>query len=350
MKYVPNIDGLRAIAVFGVLVSHYLPSDNFLKKLPWGLLGVYLFFIISGYLITTILIKIKNKYNGQIKKGLMEFYAKRFLRIFPPYYLLLFLYIFAGIDFKWSDITSCFFYYFNIYQSIYPSGEYKFLGHFWTLCIEEQFYLCWPIVVYLCNSRLLLKLTLILILVSPVTRFILSMNGLDFIQIRNLPICALDYLGLGALLAQFHLGQWKTAYKVLKKYKIWILLISGSLYLIGHQNILGSEFDASFGLFFSGVTGFVVLEYASQSNRKFVNVMLGNRIIRYVGRISYGIYLYQFLSLLFLYKLISIVGNPPVFQNEWGFAGIWTLMTMIICISSWHLYESPLLKLKKRFE
>ena len=350
MKYVPNIDGLRAIAVFGVLISHYLPDDNFLKKLPWGLLGVYLFFIISGYLITTILISLRTKYNGQVKKGLKEFYAKRFIRIFPPYYLLLLLYLIAGIDFKWSDITSCFFYYFNIYQSIYPSGKYPFLGHFWTLCIEEQFYLCWPFVVYLCNSKLLLKLTVFLILISPAIRLLLSISGLDFIQIRNLPICALDYLGLGALLAQLHLGQWKAAYKYLVKYKFWILIASISLFLIGHQNVFGSSFDASIGLFFSGITGFVVLEYASQSNRKFINLMLGNRTIRYIGRISYGIYLYQFLSLLFLYKLISILGNPPVFQNEWGFAGIWTLITMGICIASWHLYESPLLRLKKRFE
>ena len=161
LKYYSQLDGLRAFAIISVMIGHWISWDTtnlLLKNGPWSH-GVILFFVLSGYLISNILFEQKEKIDSNtitLSTSLKTFYFRRFLRIFPLYYLLLFYLYYINYTntravFWWlATFTS------NLLQC--KTGEYiGNFNHFWSLAVEEQFYLFWPILVFYTPKHRILK-------------------------------------------------------------------------------------------------------------------------------------------------------------------------------------------------
>ena len=343
------LDGLRAFAVGGVLVNHYLPEDSCIQFLPWGSLGVQLFFVISGFLITGVLLDMRpGGEPAPLRHALRIFYMRRFLRIFPPYYALLLVYVAAKVSFSHGAAWACPLYVFN-FLTVFVHEPFLYLGHLWTLCIEEQFYLVWPLVVLALPRRWIIPVAALLVIAAPVFRSILEIRGVPYLAIRNLPLSQFDALAGGALLA---MARWDASCRpglvVWEKCRPWIALAGFVLYLLCLKGPV-SQTVQMLGATASALFMAALVDWAAHGAKGIAGNMLAFRPLVYIGKISYGIYLYQFASLFLLYKLQHLLGHPRLMNNWAGFALVWTAITILISMVSWHLFERPILQLKRRF-
>ncbi len=201
----PQLDGLRALAVIAVLWSHSVPDAYvYFLNTHVGYAGVQLFFVLSGFLISGILLDISKPGSSNQEKrfGLRQFYIRRFLRIFPLYYMVLLLAVLFNVpplhdSWPWHAAYLSNFYYWGV-------GSVQGYGvHFWSLSVEEQFYLLWPIIILFMPKKLRLASILILVCAAPMLRLTMDLGNWG----RNPNLASwlmpanLDCLGLGALLA-----------------------------------------------------------------------------------------------------------------------------------------------------
>lgn len=165
-SYYPFIDGLRGVAILSVILSHVFRDTKWLTFVD-GAIGVHLFFIISGFLITTLLLREKINYGNVSYKG---FYTRRALRIFPVAYLFILVLILLNWIFK-LNITSLSFLTSVFYLKNFPLSKDWYTGHFWTLSIEEQFYLFAPILL-ITNTNRYIKLIFGLVITVPIAEYL----------------------------------------------------------------------------------------------------------------------------------------------------------------------------------
>jgi len=343
------LDGLRAFAVGAVLVNHYVPEDLWFQFLPWGSLGVQLFFVLSGFLITGILLDMRpGGEPAPLRHALSIFYMRRFLRIFPPYYALLFVYMIAKVSFPHGAAWACPLYLFN-FLALFFQEPFPYLDHLWTLCIEEQFYLVWPLVVLAVPRRWLIPLAALLAVSAPVFRLILEVQDLPYTAIRNLPLSQFDALAGGALLA---MARWnKNSSAGLAVWKKWrfMFAVGGLLFYLASLKWPIAPAQQMLAATGSAVFMAALVDWAAHGGNGIARTILSFQPLVYLGKISYGLYLYQFVSLFLLYKLQHLIGHPRLMNHWAGFALCWTATTLLISMASWHLFERPVLKLKRRF-
>jgi peptidoglycan/LPS O-acetylase OafA/YrhL len=199
--HMTQLDGLRALAVLGVFVEHTLPNQ-IVTVLDSGQAGVRLFFVLSGFLITGILIRARDQATaggGSLNHVLRAFYARRFLRIFPLYYFVLGLALALGISAAREGAAWHLLYLSNVYFVL--GGPDATIGHFWSLAVEEQFYLFWPMVVLFAPRRWLGMIFAGVAAFAPVFRFGISYCDVSNPNLGSLTPCCLDSLAMGALLA-----------------------------------------------------------------------------------------------------------------------------------------------------
>ena len=199
-RYLPQLDTLRAVAVFSVILAHFAPRAT--ERLPLGELGVRLFFVLSGFLITGILLDCR----GLIEQGAQpaavigRFYARRLLRIAPAYYGLLAIMWLAAYPELRDSLPWHLAYLSNIHFAML--GEWRgATSLLWSLAVEEQFYLLWPIIVLFQPARRMKVTLAAVIAIGPLFRVIGFWNGWSPVTILVLPFGAADSLALGALLA-----------------------------------------------------------------------------------------------------------------------------------------------------
>jgi peptidoglycan/LPS O-acetylase OafA/YrhL len=204
LRYIPELDGLRAFAILGVLLVH----SNFALQTPvlemyrsWGWIGVDLFFVISGYLITTILLASKEQPGYYL-----NFYARRGLRIWPLYYLLLFFVFVASPHLgDWANQRlDLHVYHWRYYILYFQNLILPHLGSFalvitWSLCVEEQFYLVWPLMVRVCSRKTLERIVVAVLVLEPIIRFGLQKFHSPYFAYYT--PARLDAIAAGALLA-----------------------------------------------------------------------------------------------------------------------------------------------------
>jgi peptidoglycan/LPS O-acetylase OafA/YrhL len=212
--YMSQLDSLRFFAVLGVMVLHFWRPrpEIWILRLNWGELGVRLFFVLSGFLITGILLGCRELAERQPERRLFlvrQFYIRRFLRIFPLYYLVLLVLVVADITPARELWPWLFSYTTNIWVWQHLTWPEK-VGHFWTLAVEEQFYLVWPWLVLFLRRRWLVPLLLGLTVLAPAYRFYAAGQYPDdaagnFTR-GALTIAVVDNLAFGALLAMLFRG------------------------------------------------------------------------------------------------------------------------------------------------
>lgn len=310
-----------------------------------GSYGVEIFFVISGFLITTLLLKEKQA-NGRI--SIFKFYARRSLRIWPLYYFIIAI---APLLISWKGQS----YYPNYFANIFFYNNFDTaqnhywvfpLAHFWSLCIEEHFYIFWPFIIAFVPNKHLVKTFAGLILVSIVYRAVAIGSTPDpWFPIYLNTFARFDAIVAGALVAYIHFID-PIHLKISKITRLLVYLI----FIIAFCNINIFEwnnfFEAVFKkYFFIAITLFSMANYLF--NEKPLFEFLNNKVIRYLGKVSFGIYIYGLIILeIIIYKIIL-----PYHIDSWViYLLIVIAASLLIPIISYECLEKQFLKLKKRFE
>ncbi len=364
MTRIKGLDGLRAIAFLLVFIFH-AHFGNF------GWVGVQLFFVLSGFLITGILLGMKNSLSAGMY--LLKFYGRRVLRIVPLYYLYLFL--------VWLIVTIMVEHHFRhtftqIFQKQFPYALYyvydfmmatnryeiasSFLTHLWSLAVEEQFYLVWPFVVLLTPKEYLKKVFLIAVGLAPLFRLIILLfyrhTTIHLLQqnpdvaVYALPFSHLDAFAMGALLNLFpKIPRAKTQFlAVLIALPCAGILVDflttgqwNPTYGFGLPILLSNAYRPVWGYSVLNYL-FMLLIYGVAKEGWFVR-FLELPVLNYLGKISYGLYVYH-------YSLLWITGVFILRDSSNLLVALVALpLTVLTAALSYHGFERPITDLKDRW-
>ena len=358
MKYIKALDGVRALAILLVMLFHFY----FLVEVGW--IGVQLFFVLSGFLITSILLDAKSDALGQYLK---RFYWRRSLRIFPLYYLYLIgialLYAVAHIpeDFM-SKISYLIFYNYNHYPIFESLSHDVTFTHFWSLSVEEQFYLFWPFIIYFLSTRQLKVLLIFIIVAVPVFRYFIY----DWLLENNYPLADLgqivyrltpaqiDSFAFGAAIPIFRLDSKPTQ----TKYIFWVTLIL--FFGFGLFNLLRLDLPVSSLGYPNGGTDNLqyvwsytlidlvslglILVIITHSTSNLIQKLFANTVVANIGKVSYGMYVYHWVFLAGYRKIIHpYIGYRPI-----SFL-VYLLLVYVISWLSFRYFERFFTGLKDRY-
>jgi peptidoglycan/LPS O-acetylase OafA/YrhL len=344
-KHIPQLDALRGIAVLIVMLYHVpdiVPRLHLRSIFSLGYAGVDLFFVLSGFLITGILVRSKDS-----NRYFTNFYVRRALRIWPLYYLLLF-FTFVVLPVIHPAARA------SIFDLCHPWQAFPFflqnltlkrhafdtLRVTWSLAIEEQFYLVWPVIVWLAPRRMLKPLALSGLLLSMALRWSVLVGLIAPLTIYMNTLTRLDGLSLGAFLALWIPETDKRSVKA-----AGIVVVGLALPLAVALGRAQPGHWAFFSLVAACFAGAVCLAITTQSLSKM-------GFLKYTGKISYALYLvhvpvFTFASAYGLGKILfphaPIAAELALFVLS--FAGCYALAA-----ASWRFFESRILKLKGRFE
>jgi peptidoglycan/LPS O-acetylase OafA/YrhL len=337
LNRIPSLDGFRAISIILVLIAHSIRCVGFPIQLSdvarHGAIGVNVFFAISGFLITTMLLN-EEVTDGKISIG--HFYLRRAFRILPVFLLYTAFIIVIQNYQSISSTTSNLIHVLTFTVNFDPNRNW-FLGHFWTLSVEEQFYLIWPVLLIFCRQHIRIVLV-VLILYGCIARVIdykfptYSAGTLSPFFMHS------DAILLGSLAAVTYFRNPN-----LLKHKVfntvWLQILAVGLlilfiYLPGYGKL------AIISLPFSGlVTGmcivFLILCYLEPTNSMTYR-FLNHKIIVHIGILSYSIYVWQ---------QFFILGSPVVWYRIWPFN---MLIIYLVALASYYLIERPFLVIRKR--
>lgn len=311
-KEIGSLDGLRALACLAVILAHIADkhsnkiTENLKFFLDIGKEGVALFFTISGFIITLLLIKEKQK-RGTI--SFRHFYFRRFIKIVPVLYIFLFfllIFVFTNrIQVSLDNLLSCFLFYKNYSLSLYS----QYTGHVWSLANEEHFYLFWPIFVLIFNRKVLNFFAIFLIIISPVFRVLTFMKFPEYRHLIDIMThCRLDSFMIGCLIA-INFEYLKD--KILRV-EIGKLHLIGFVCLVVYFFILPSYKYHAFkgywlvaGILLNALLSGIVLLTLTIEHKTPAYKLLNCKILRHVGIISYSLYIWQEFFIYYLNNIFS---------------------------------------------
>jgi peptidoglycan/LPS O-acetylase OafA/YrhL len=354
-----QLDALRFFAVLGVLVFHFWHPrpDLWLLRLNWGELGVRLFFVLSGFLITGILMNCRDLAERQPQRRLFlvrQFYIRRFLRIFPLYYLVLLVLVVANVAPARELWPWLFSYTTNIWVWQHMTWPEK-VGHFWTLAVEEQFYLVWPWLVLFLRRSWLVPMLLGLTLLAPAYRFYAAgrypADAVGTFTTGALTVAVVDNLAFGALLALLFrsgLGEQRVQ-RFLQRVVLplgagsYVLLLAGSHYGWGQRAMV------TFGQTAAALVFCWLIGRASRGIGGWVGRFLEYRPLSYLGKISYGIYVFFNLVPAALIGVADWLGYRYHEPGRLNFL-LASVVSIALAALSWELFEGRINGLKRYFE
>lgn len=360
-NYIPQLDSLRFFAVLGVLVSHYWIPQNLawlLKDMDWGWIGVHLFFVLSGFLITGILLDCRQMAEDTFRSPLYfvrQFYFRRFLRIFPIYYAVIGIALLTNLEPAreiWLWLVT---YTSNIHITVSDTWLGQF-SHFWSLAVEEQFYLFWPWIILFLPKKRIPLLILLLICIAPVYRLYayelhrFDISAFDF-KSGTFTLGNLDSLGMGALLA--FVTRSNLSKQTIQIYLSRIILPLGAfLYVISlalyHYRIKPSVFFTLNDFAVSMIFAWLIYRTAL-GVEGFFGRILDFAALKYLGKISYGIYVYHYFVPLLIAPFLSRLGVQYEIPGGINFL-FSSLVTIGAAAVSWHVFELPINNLKHHFQ
>ncbi len=357
-----GLNTFRTFAFLAVFLFHF-------EVFGCGYLGVQAFFVLSGFLITKILVDMKNDLSPG--KYFYNFYGRRILRIFPLYYFFLFgvwgisylakqfieINHLDAIDnfqdqFLWS-LT----YTYNFLHATTFFKHTPLVTHFWSLAVEEQFYLIWPFAIILINKKNYKTFLLIVIGLGPFIRaftaYIVDINySVHLLDVKDLvvyvlPFSHLDAFATGGFFALFR--------KSIKSKFIWIYLFSlmfigmltswistgqPGLFSLGFTKFMSDSYKYIWG--YSAMNILFGLILANLKEHKFLPGIFENKWLDYLGKISYGLYVYHYPVIYITFSFFDFI--PKFIQIP-----IALIITIIISILSYEFFEKKFLILKDRY-
>jgi peptidoglycan/LPS O-acetylase OafA/YrhL len=294
-RSIPSLDGLRALSIALVLLAHARRTRGFPAWLSspaltdHGALGVQIFFVISGFLITSLLLTEKAR-TGTISLSL--FYARRTLRIFPPFYVFLGVLAvckyWGGFHLQWSNLLAA-----AVYTMNYVSNGVWITGHIWSLSVEEQFYLVWPLALKLAGRKRALRLAATLAVASPLFCLALYlMNGDAATRASKFFPLIADSIAWGCMLAG-GLGWLRQRARLFRQFGArWgdlVLLALPALDLgRSHPRVHFAVTETAL----NACVCFLVIRY-TQFPAGFAARILNHPCVAFAGRLSYSLYLWQ---------------------------------------------------------
>ena len=347
--YFSRLDTIRWYAAAAVVLSHILQiwtwQPQTVMLIPLGYAGVVAFFVLSGFLITWLLLQEPDE--RPFGQSLTNFYLRRSLRIFPIY----FLYLAITYGFNIDAIREA-----GVYPWVYLTNIYLFKentwlnahSHLWSLSVEEQFYLVWPFLVlfFRRNTKLLLGLFCAICALALGARLYLWFGGFNpSPQMEVFTLSCLDYLALGSLLA---LG-YQERRAMLQKLGPYLLFIGPLVYYLTCLLQMYFQLNAlywSVGKFSLGVTSAGLILCAIFGREQYG--LLHNRATVHLGKISYGIYLYHNVLVAYYADIAALFGLVNT-QSLGARILLSTVIVLVVAQCSWWLVEAPLLRLKQRF-
>lgn len=360
-NYFPNLNGLRFFSALAVIIHHTEQIKSWIGiKNSWhngsinlmGKLGVVMFFVLSGFLITYLLLEEKS-YTRSI--SVKKFYIRRILRIWPLYFLIIILsfFLFPKIQYlevsNWQDFTyQNFIYKISLYIFFLPNlVPYLFAGGYycgicWSIGQEEQFYLVWPWLVKKFKNIEIVGWFLIIIYNLIKIGFIISQHYFVLTTRQSALISfyndySIDCMIFGGLLAYYHYTNHKII-KLLFHKNIQTITIAIIFTLLTLGIRPPNFYLELYGLFF----GIIVLNLAV--NKDSI-IDLEHKILNYLGKISYGIYIYHFVIVVFVIKTLNHFSiNNYIVQYM-------TILLIVILVSnlSYNYFENYFLKKKNSF-
>lgn len=366
--FYPALDGLRALAVISVFLYHYGNNTFFW----WGWMGVDLFFVLSGFLITGILYDTLRK-----PHFFRTFYTRRALRIFPLYYALWLLalvltpvfhivwdkalivwpFYLGNLVRPWSILHHFSTFYLYVRSSSGVVHPAVVVGHFWSLCVEEQFYFMWPLVVFwIRDRRRLMQICGVYIVAALLVRCLVwSQLPAPFREggvLYTFPLTRSDTLLCGAFIALWLRSPGASIALVRSRFRYAgraaIALLALTCALIFVHSGTGPDFSnnqiQTFGYTLISFAGLWVLLAALDARSLLYRLLLWRPLIR-IGRVSYGIYILHLLPFL-LFERFTGPGTSPLLRHlslPLFFAATWLLAEL-----SFRFFETPFLRLKDR--
>jgi peptidoglycan/LPS O-acetylase OafA/YrhL len=346
------LDGIRGCAILFVLLFHlfkdlYFPFNIF-SKIGW--IGVDLFFVLSGFLITGILYDTKGN-----KNYLSVFIFKRVLRIFPLYYLALLIFFIVLLipnitsynkyldKGHFNDVTYYLTYTQNIHFSLHGWGITDILNHFWSLAIEEQFYLVWPLVIMFSKKRKIILIACFLIGIALLTRNLYPHRPFSYV----FTLARIDALAIGSIASVLI----RRNISFLNKFTIPFIITT--LAVLSYIIVSTKSVEATnihfirygYTLFAILFASLIILTFDSKRIGCLSRYFLENKFLLFLGKYSYGIYVYHWI----LYR-----GFYMYLEAKYSLSTIYILpfiiIVFIVSVISYHLYEKNFLRYKSRID
>lgn len=345
----PGLDGLRAIAVLLVVFFHQ-------ELLGIGWIGVQIFFVLSGFLITRILVQSKEL---PLRQYLIEFYGRRSLRIFPLYFGVLGAFavltllgmeahgLREGLPFAAT-------YTYNFWHASDSFVHSKLISHFWSLCVEEQFYLIWPFFIFFCGQRARRPALISIVLLGPLVRLglhaLLESPSLGAFEDTDVALYILtpshiDAFALGALVSLHPLGGAPRA--LLGSFAA--LVVAGVLLAPsvpeGPLSYGSFGFPLGLGVGYGYIWAYSLLNLCAALtidcvvHRRLLPALFESRIMSYIGKISYGVYVFHYPLQSFVRKALP---NAPIALG----LVVQVTLTLLVASLSFYLWETPFLRKK----
>jgi peptidoglycan/LPS O-acetylase OafA/YrhL len=370
-SHVNALDGIRGFAFLLVLAYHAsgmcmvatrnLGEHLYYHLAAFGYCGVDLFFVLSGFLITGILVDSRGQ-NGYFR----NFYMRRVLRIFPLFYLALVLFytllrpLFLGqVSYDWLSLHQLWFWGYaqNWLFALKPFPNPNLLSPFWSLAIEEQFYLFWPLVVFSLSAKWILRVSVLLVIFSFLIRIVAVVllptpEAQPFCYFST--ISRFDGLATGAIIAVIiRKDTWMRRMEGLSGKYFWCFAVATAItfgtQLLFHTMLFLNTIGATTLAFTFG--GVIFIAVTRTQDHRVVR-FFSNRQLRYVGQISYGLYIFHFPVMILLaawWQGLHLWAFRIPLVRQLGFVAVSGGVTLVGAMLSWYLFESRILELKKHF-
>ncbi len=347
--HLKGLNGIRAIAALSVVISHILqnlvtfglPGQSGIELASYG---VTMFFTLSGFLITFLLLLEKEKYRDV---NIRQFYVRRILRIWPLYYFYLLVSILVLFIYNREELTGYTWFYFLLLANVPYILEMQVpvIGHYWSLGVEEQFYLFWPWVVKKVNKLFnwLFGFVILLLLLKLLFWIFYRQTG-NPIPLATIHHTRFDCMAIGAcgalLYHQRHTRFLRFAYALPTQLLMWGAIAVIALNKFHINRLINDEL----------VAGITVLLIMNVSSNPKTLIRFDNWYMDYLGKISYGIYVYHPLVIFLAAKCLG--SFIKTFDSPYNYMIIYVIvvgMTILIADLSYRFFESPFLRMKKKF-
>jgi len=360
------LDGLRGVAILLVMLVHFttdmeVPVGSIAagvrSAFQFGWTGVDLFFVLSGFLITGILVD--NKGSGRYFSA---FYARRALRILPVYFLAVFAAFhvlprfFQGFDTGGIRTEAAFWLFLTNFRDL-PYQLARTVGHFWSLAIEEQFYLMWPLVVFLSSRTQARRIALLTVILSPILRYVALRAGVSGGDVYHFTPFRLDGLATGAFIALVlrepgGRSELDRMSRIAGPIALAVAMVLYGPIHIPEPLSLRLDFSIGFSALCIGFGALLTRVVLADSRSSLARVLSWRGLVT-LGTYSYAMYLVH----VPLLRVVSKVGVPPQWPGSQRWPLLWVfgytaalgVLTLAAAMVSWHLCEKHFLALKRRF-